>query len=526
MAYKIDEIIAPFWAESGGISRGRDPLAIQNSSVATYVKLLPGLTNVTTRLRYYGFYLWVIEEFTKNKFIKNNDNYDEQIKFIRRSELILAFITRINFDKVNGISGSLYASQQIKIGDASSFYDIAYGADRGRTNTYWGLSTGAFGQYYIGVLKFLHLINEPTDFTDYNIYLNSSKGRKLAEEFDKNIPAKQKELFFQSVINGKLNKNEIPEFQNFSLAEIPYNTGEWKFYIEMVLNKDDISEYDAFNHTFRKQTVKLFLQYIKDSPEKSNREEFLNYLYNRRTIEDLENNKAFTGWYYYKVNELMHDAYETIFCSFLFKLEEQKFSVDLKWLISELKKDTFRFIKEEFAIKNPEAFLFKELITLLKKTETGTLQEQATEGYNEGNYGKSISYSLHLIIAVYEENKINLNRLYDFALKNNVERNGYIKQLVEELILLKKELTLDEYLDFILYKAINDHIYSSFQKFNIGQAEVQTFLMEDSHVRFLREINPSPTTPRIQILHSFLIDLKLIDGNKLTPIGSEILNQL
>lgn len=49
MAYTTDEIIEPFWAEYSKERSGRDPLAIQNSSVVIYAKLY-GLT--TEELRY------------------------------------------------------------------------------------------------------------------------------------------------------------------------------------------------------------------------------------------------------------------------------------------------------------------------------------------------------------------------------------------------------------------------------------------------------------------------------------------
>ena len=166
-----------------------------------------------------------------------------------------------------------------------------------------------------------------------------------------------------------------------------------------------------------------------------------------------------------------------------------------------------------------------ELLKLSKKSEALLWQKNANEQYRKGKYGYAIGYSLLLSASVHEENTFGLNQLYDFANKNYIERNGCIKELIEELVLSKKESKLDSYLEFIFYKSINDHVYSSFQKFSLGQAEVQTFLLEDSHVRFLRPIHPSPTTPRLQRLHGFLLDLKLIEENRLSSKGIEILNQ-
>lgn len=38
---------------------GLDPLGMQNSSVSIYQTFLPGISNVTLRMRYYGLYAWL-----------------------------------------------------------------------------------------------------------------------------------------------------------------------------------------------------------------------------------------------------------------------------------------------------------------------------------------------------------------------------------------------------------------------------------------------------------------------------------
>ena len=54
MAYNLETYKEPFWAKSGNFVRGRDPLGVQNSSISVYATLLPGMTNLTLRLRYYN----------------------------------------------------------------------------------------------------------------------------------------------------------------------------------------------------------------------------------------------------------------------------------------------------------------------------------------------------------------------------------------------------------------------------------------------------------------------------------------
>lgn len=104
MLYTNDEIVEPFWAEYSSEASGRDPLAIQNSSVVIYTKMIVGITNVTNRIRYNGFYCWLLETILKS--ISKKNSLVEQIRYLRRSELLLAYVMVKEFPDVTGVSGS------------------------------------------------------------------------------------------------------------------------------------------------------------------------------------------------------------------------------------------------------------------------------------------------------------------------------------------------------------------------------------------------------------------------------------
>ncbi len=50
--YEANEAPFPFWGSETKTKGGRDPLAVQNSSVVIYSNLITGITNVTGRIRY------------------------------------------------------------------------------------------------------------------------------------------------------------------------------------------------------------------------------------------------------------------------------------------------------------------------------------------------------------------------------------------------------------------------------------------------------------------------------------------
>ena len=104
MAYTTEETIEPFWAEFSSAASGRDPLAIQNSSVVIYTKMVVGITNVTNRIRYNGFFCWIFDTILQN--IDKKNSLQEQIRYSRRAELLLAYMMVKNFEGIAGVSGS------------------------------------------------------------------------------------------------------------------------------------------------------------------------------------------------------------------------------------------------------------------------------------------------------------------------------------------------------------------------------------------------------------------------------------
>src|SRR6516162_596831 len=66
---------------------GLDPLGMQNTSVALYQRLLPGISNVTLRMRYYGFYAWLSGVYVRRIGDTNPKSWQ---RFVRRAEALYA----------------------------------------------------------------------------------------------------------------------------------------------------------------------------------------------------------------------------------------------------------------------------------------------------------------------------------------------------------------------------------------------------------------------------------------------------
>lgn len=81
--------IATTWVRAPESKTGLDHLSAQAPCISIYAQLLPGITNVTDRARYYSLYPWLIWSFDK-RFLEADANEFEQI--FRRADCLLTLI--------------------------------------------------------------------------------------------------------------------------------------------------------------------------------------------------------------------------------------------------------------------------------------------------------------------------------------------------------------------------------------------------------------------------------------------------
>jgi hypothetical protein len=147
-----DQIAYPEWTDYRDKS-GLDPLGMQNSSINLYQRLLPGISNVTLRMRYYGLYAWLAAVYARRS--RSTDMRKWQ-QLIRRAEGLYALAAVHGGDDA-GVSGSRWARR--KLAASSGRISFAEHADPdGSASPYLQQKWGAYGAAYgsqvfeIGVL--------------------------------------------------------------------------------------------------------------------------------------------------------------------------------------------------------------------------------------------------------------------------------------------------------------------------------------------------------------------------------------
>lgn len=190
------------WTERGSFSSGRDPLGFQAASVRLYTSLIPGLTNVTNRLRYYSYYCWVLWQFEQLCHTSREERWAE---FIRRAEYLLALACQIG-DPGNaaGMAGSDKASQEAGV-PGRMVYDLVALTERPGTNgQYLKARYGNFGQFYAASMAEMGMI---ANLSGPVYGVTESVGRRLAEAVEnKNAAACAKAT--EAIISGTVSRED------------------------------------------------------------------------------------------------------------------------------------------------------------------------------------------------------------------------------------------------------------------------------------------------------------------------------
>ena len=497
--YKTENITEVYWASNEGFKSGRDPMGIQNSSVATYSALLPGLTNLTGHIRYYSLYCWLLDEY--DRLDKQSPQKVHQYNFIRRFELAMAIL--MHGKGVRAVVGTNYIDSQKETRLEDGSYYLPDGADYEVSidKRYWSLRTGAFGQYYLGSLIFYELVKLEQDRRFYLL----EKGKSLASDVRESVDEQIRKDFVNCLLTGNLRTELLDEFHPLMLNQIIVGSPEWETLNDMLIKPDQSKS------TLRRETIFLFL---KDIASDVIVDDFVKHRFNH---VNKEINASF-GWYFYHLCEVMHYCIESIFSLLLSKidnlnnpavptlLQETKKSILLK--INDLDKaKSISQLKEQ--VKKDICDAFEDLKNIIKKRD----------------YVEASALAIRLLIRLYKEYESNKEYIDRFEVNNNLSlQRGIFGQGIKLYVGHYLDNTLEIYLDKLLPKIMNQHIFVALRKTGTNNADLRKFINEDGRVYLVEMRYPSETTPRINSLFNFLQDLKYIGtDSQLTDLAKEFI---
>ena len=522
-----NKALVPFLGEKLSIIRGLDPLGLQITSESTYGVLLPGLTNVTHRIRYYGFHCWLLDQFATH--VGKADPKQQQ-DFVRRAELMVALIIRLLGTKPLHIPGSAYADRMIA-SNTDGVYRLDEGADSrpgGNPDTYWKARMGAFGQYYAGSMRAMGLVG--TSAANDQVFVRTSEqvggisGQQLAAAFSVGIPEPVQHLFLRNIEAGRFREPDLKALAPyFDLSRLHSGSAEEALYLQLLTGVDLPLQEDLASSPFhRKASLRLALSYLHQDQARTTRD-FLadNYLAAGAGAEEL----TLRGWYFYQLNEYWQVACSSVLAAMLRGQDKDGGYVHLPTFLVEFTEQ----IGEQLQELVPGLDVNKPLSAFL---EGNDLQHQEEEQYavicrellDYVEPAVQAAAGLALIGLIYHRNHAHFTKLRQYAKDRDLLREGNFLAYAQQL-LAKRDWTMMEFIhDFLHRDIILRHQYVSMRKMGTGQQSSQKFEVEGEWLRRTDTMSARFSDPRLDVLLLMAADLHLIDQNNvLTAQGRALI---
>jgi len=182
------------WLKPPYASGGIDHLGTQASCVMIYGQLLPGITNVTDRARYYSFYPWLVWSYDQ-RYAK--DDYSHYVERFRRADCLFTLISERHAhatDHNNERHGVAMVGRTKLVPSLASLKNgeplrlSLYATTEETPQRYFMNRLGGLSQYYAGTLAELQLME--SSGRSWSFY-SSQYGAPLAQSVDASVPGER-----------------------------------------------------------------------------------------------------------------------------------------------------------------------------------------------------------------------------------------------------------------------------------------------------------------------------------------------
>lgn len=323
------KIAYPEWTEYRK-KNGLDPLGMQNTSVALYQRLLPGISNVTLRMRYYGYYAWLSWVYANRIGDTNPKSWQ---RFVRRAEALYALISQRRGGE-SGVAGVQWAERTLGETESGEV-PFAEDAEPGSPTHYLKQAWGAYGAAYGSQLFEMGIL---ASVPGHEIPVPSPEvGEPIAKAFDEALGGLSERLF-QTIQRGSSSITELDELAAVTPSAIDAEGEERELYQRILFGEAGL---DREQDKDRRKTLLLILELAKQLGYTPNVNDVRWALYAGCKTdgtpialnEDLQGHQK--RWWLYQANDLSHICFESLLKFTLDILEGYPAGVPLARLIGE-----------------------------------------------------------------------------------------------------------------------------------------------------------------------------------------------
>jgi len=543
------------WLKQTRTSGGLDHLGSQAPCINLYGRLLPGITNVTDRGRYYSFYPWFFWAYEKQY---PNLVWDEIVERFRRADCLFTLIAERHAQKLGddnylhgiamvGRSTLVEPLRNLTKGESLKLSKYAT-QEPGNTDRYFKNKLGGLGQYYMGTFVELGLVDLISKKKVVNYTLERGEG--IASAFDSGV---NRRLFFETIDNDKVDHQVLDQLSPFCPCQLSKNPDEHKALIDLFFDRNNL--YDERGKQ-RRLTLSLLLNLINEF-NKNNMDfdqfAFRGVVYTGFLPDQLEWDihesliPTQKLWQTYQRNELLSIALQGLFWMALNVLlkTDPKPRTSGEFVSQLIEND---FIKD--ALAGNEAVVFEDAVNKIREELppidlwqdssheieiAKTIKRMKNIKNKTKAYTETIKASLQIILLLAARNDQNSN-----AYANLKYPDGYfdyypinLYSFQSNLYKIWQKMTLKELLAWLLHKwGIEAHIKIALRK--LRHSSKNTFRVYPTEEGLkVNDSIPEPvfTTPRFQQAVQVLRDIDAIYKSddtarfKLKPLGKSLLDE-
>lgn len=494
--------LLPQWTDRAD-KRGLDPLGMQNSGVLLYQSLLPGISNVTLRMRYYGYYCWLSEAYARNGA---TSDFEAWRRWLRRAEALYALVSAKAGE--TGVGGIDWANRRLSAAGRIIDFEAAASTDP-LQERYLRQSLGVFGGAYYSQMAEMGLFGE----NKHGIQVATRDlGRRAATLFAEAIGPDLARLLRQKIADARVSLHDLDRLEPIIPSAIGSQGAERLFYEALLFARDETVRKSARS---RAATLTLILNAANAAKEWPVPDYVRWHLFDPPTSalpDDLEAQRL--NWEAYQCQDLMQIACAALLAWAIAIINNVPHGRSLPEIRAEIvshlsgrNEDAFPASWREKRLRIESAdFGYEDAWDILTSTR-GAVADKALE-------------AIMLMAALHQ-------RLADrsdlaAAAAHGLPDRGSAHSLRTEISWLEHregETVVDLMADYMLERVVRRHSWVAMQK--LRRQRDYTFLFEQRENRFLYlgAYQPVATTPRLQPAIQFLADIHLLDENGPTALG-------
>ena len=535
MLLTAERCIETGWVIPPKTAGGQDHLAVRAISEAMYAELVPGITNVTERVRCYSFYTWFTWWFSKHSKKKGTEEF---VRAFRRAECLHALIGAQHGIDEEGADGHPAHGQGLAGRDAligpllqlgrgslrlSRFADPG---DRG-AERYFGNDLGGLGQYYLGSLQQLDVMGGNLR---HGVRVTDGRGVRVAEAYDSSVDG---QLFWETVHHDLVGTERLRQLSGFCPCGLQHNAAEREVLLDTFLARDEHPNVPALTSALR--VVLTFLD--ANSPTDDARDvvwQFRHAAYGAKLPSgEPWSDPARPTWASYQRHELLSVGIQSLLWAVLDECE----SAQPKWVPRSSTELAAWFVekqRQELPVAwNTMTFagLVEELRRIMPPVDATDAEAHECQLAHAALAEDQVPEVTRLVVTL-------LASLVARGLEHTYADFGrdarYFRLYELNLHALRKgsdswqDLTVLDWLMWLVRTwCVGTHLRVALRK--LRDEGLDTFCLRpaDHGLVFVQQISPTWSNPRIAQLLRALRDLGLVDSHhQLLPDGRDLLGAL